>query len=121
MRTIKFRGKDFEKKWIYGDLKSSQTYKFAYIIDNYDYSHSVNPDTIGQYIGLRDINEVEIYEGDIIETIPFKKRLEVIYNQGDAEYIAVAECGKLSFVNKNIAYRVIGNIHDNPELLTESK
>jgi uncharacterized phage protein (TIGR01671 family) len=123
MRTIKFRGKALpQNKWLYGDLLTSDDYKVAVIRDhNSCVEQRVDTDTVGQLTGLFDINGKEIYEGDVIETIPAKARLEVIYNQNDAEFIGYSDNGRLCFANKYITYKVIGNIHDNPELLSKSK
>lgn len=130
MREIKFRAKRTDNgAWMYGDLQhvqrintkeqaeqSGRRSEPAVRIANYD----VDEQTIGQYTGMKDADGKEIYEGDVIlQTIVFGER------KYSVEYINGAFClcrnGDiwLTLVDVRLSIYVRGNIHDNPELLTE--
>ena len=142
MRTIKFRGKNTNKnEWVNGDLvvvedgmhnvvrakiithcftKSFQGGDF----DHYSISTLVKPESIGQFTGLRDKNGNEIYEGDVIRGKYHTTHL-IQYNEKEASFFAYSlPISEFSF--RGHFYQdwinefdkvVIGNIHDNPELL----
>lgn len=131
MRVIKFRGKSLNTGlWVYGDL--TQRGKRMFI------EYEVNPETIGQFIGLFDKNGQEIYEGDIVRKItksgyPDNFVGEIVFRNGlfgfknDNQYGSpVSIIVKSSkWVDGNASgtstyeYEVIGNIYDDTELLKE--
>ena len=127
MREILFRGKTPENYWVYGyyTKESPVVQSGRSIIETQKDDFSVVEETVGQYIGLTDKNGKKIFEGDILQgTIvsawnkePIK--CKVVYKRDGficEETIRGARiCDHKVCFAKNI--EVIGNIHDNPELL----
>lgn len=129
MREIKFRGRGAPrgKQWFYGDLDTHTS--GVCILDN-DTLHTVVSDTVGQYTGLLDTAQKEIYEGDIVVVKEDgKESRHIVRYMDDEDYPAFdlvpesmswcGECNGLSYymIHMDAAIYVIGNVHDNPELL----
>ena len=130
-REIIFRGKDFLKEeWVYGDLVKTKNF-VAIKRTNGDYFHptQVSPNTVGQYTGLKDKDGREIYEGDILQYIGKRRdnmnkvyRRKVVFHEGMFALLS-KELPVYSALNYHCmkdgrsAWSVIGNIHDNPELI----
>ena len=124
MREIKFRGKKFyTSEWVYGSLIQWPNEEADILeLDSGGslFKRKVNTLTVGQYTGMKDENEQEIYEGDIVnvswgkEEIPMQVLMQdgewVLNEYGDDTYQSLYD-----FRQKEL--EVIGNIHDNPELL----
>ncbi|EQC2009426.1 YopX family protein [Listeria monocytogenes] len=139
MREIEFRGKRIDNsEWAYGSLmqfedsatfifvdaqKGASTLTYAHFIINN--MHAIDEKTVEQYTGLKDKNGNKIFEGDIVRNI-----------NGEYSYIGIVNKDRYTFYIKGVAPKdnydfadvsdtvtgkssliVIGNIHENPELL----
>lgn len=126
MREILFRGKRKDNgEWCEGYLsKSRDENKHLKLCIDYEEkgvmcSSIVIPETIGQYTGLTDKNGKKIFEGDII-CVDDTENAAVEYDETSAFYMAVfdrAESDFGSLIGQYPNVEIIGNIHDNPELL----
>ena len=149
MREYKFRGKNKDIGWVYGQLAydiNGNTYIIQEVELDSSYGleetilfatmwYRVDKETLGQYTGLKDKNEKEIYEGDILELnkdgrifygtsvgLLAKKYQLVGFKDG-----AFMTCRNKHLIDDYDTYlwiiskysTVAGNIYDNPELLEE--
>ena len=73
----------------------------------------MTPD-IMQFTGLQDSKGKDIYEGDIIGCSPVG---QIIYFEPYAAFLIQFGDNNLVALNKDAGIEVIGNIHENPELL----
>lgn len=132
-REIKFRGKNKDIGWVFGQLAyglNGETYIIEEVELDNSYGleetilypvmwHRVDPETIGQFTGLHDKNGKEIYEGDVLKSIQWSDIYLVKYT-GTAFYLyrkGNNGFNKITTWNNAEKSEVIGNITDNPELL----
>ena len=142
MRNILFRGKHINTgEWIEGNYEYYHKPK-KYIISNpyTGETKGVIPETVGQYTGLTDMNGKKIFEGDICQVVYTDRMCDTDGKHYENEHEMFEEvvfekgtyCFKITFEDialyrpigfeiyekQKIKYfKVIGNIHDNPELL----
>ena len=74
-----------------------------------------------QYTGIKDINNKEVYEGDIVESLK-GKQLKVIFYDGAFRLARTQDRIKIigNIFPSNKTFKVVGNIYENPELLEAS-
>lgn len=145
MREIKSRGRQLSTgKWIYGDLVHDNIggyYVYPMDCNGLFRENRVAADSVGQYTGLHDRKDREIYEGDIL-FVEFADKSGGYYLVGwndktaawgimdRYEYRSIhdgydfAEFKNhtlLAFFKEAIIFEVAGNIHDNPELMNIPK
>lgn len=118
MREIIFRGKRVDNgEWVYGDICHHDG-KVSYIgqhpADGSMILHDLIPETVGQYTGLTDKNGERIFEGDIVKAIGSTYSGETI----EATEVVYLKYHQLMYdIETSNEIEVIGNIHDNPELI----
>ena len=127
MREILFRAKRlFNETWVYGGFVGEYD-GYPIITSNESEIYEVAPETVGEYIGLTDMNGRKIFEGDIVSCmtkyggdigiVTFKDGKFVIYWQSEYHY---PKCRKITdYYYVNARTKVMGNIYDNPELIRE--
>lgn len=147
MKEILFRGKSkVTNEWVYGDLIQHQD--SFYIVesveimnfhgDGTDFNaidwHKVYNESVGQFIGIRDRNEKEVFEGDIVkypdgdysnsengmDEWEVNNVGEIVYDDENA-FFDVTE--KIVVDREEVFegggdFEVLGNIYENPELIT---
>ena len=128
MREILFRGKRIDNgEWVEGFLYI--THNGEYEIGRYDpyvdierITFVVAPATVGQYTGLTDKNGQMIFEGDIVDILTENEETGVVaYDDGGFLVNADGFCVDFHSNINGSDLEVIGNIHDNPELLGGGK
>lgn len=141
MREILFRGKRIDSdEWVYGDLLRARGYvnRIEYTViftdpaefpkGEYFGAVHILPETVGQYTGLTDKNGKRIFEGDIVDcwsegvnakgTVQQRKDgLWIIYPAWQKTIM----WGLCPDKHGHTTVEVIGNIHDNSELIGEAE
>ena len=135
MREIMFRGKMDDGEWVYGSfcMDAREQFNglcgvdgFIRLYDKTKYKmqmYEVDRETVGQYTGLNDKHGKRIVEGDIVEGADVTAE-DGGYGvgglgEGAFEIIGNNCCGTFRENYWGRDFEVIGNIHDNPELLEE--
>ena len=135
MREILFRGKRADNgEWVEGYYSCRPFIsEYEHVITNYrelkrhkgissiEYQMNYNeviPETVGQYTGIWDNNGENIFEGDIVFCFHYDDVGQVVYLVDEAKFAVEIKGLHRDFSEiYSGSLAVIGNIHDNPELL----
>lgn len=130
-RKIIFRGKSiYTHDWVYGNLRIFGERAYISAIDSHAQSE-VQLSTVGQFTGITDSTQKEIYEGDIVRVTQIRPKAEPPKDRGvhivkfnswygwnlgtDMVRYEIEARSKLGAIDK---IDVIGNVFDNPELIS---
>ena len=138
MREIVFRAKRKDNgEWVYGSLliqagerinKDELTPAEYRILGCRGENHLVDPKTVGEYTGLTGGKGTKIFEGDIVKHIQEYEISDKVESIAVIKWNEAYTCWSIEYTNGRITaflgmeyhrIEVIGNIHDNPELLKE--
>lgn len=135
MREIMFRGKMDDGEWVYGSFCMDAREQFdglcgvdgfIRLYDKTKYkmqTYEVDRETVGQYTGLKDKYGKRIFEGDIVLGLfHYELAAKGVVTFRDGAFGLRWNRGKVREFSAftsicNVDYKVIGDIHDNPELL----
>lgn len=128
-REIEFRGQRSDNgEWVTGDLVTvrSEGGKLQFFIAGNGAPLRVRSETVGQFTGLLDKNGKQIFEGDVVKRIFVNEHLQEVERLWEVywgQWCWMKKKGNgILFSFDSIEARgseIIGNIHDNPELLSE--
>lgn len=124
MREILFRGKRTDNgEWVQGyPCRYGWTGKEKdYIIPDYAsalYTIEIDPETIGQYTGLTDMNGNKIFEGDIVWNSYNEDYGKVEWDNDTARFIITCSTFTVNFNSVwSEELEIVGNVYDNPEMI----
>ena len=147
MREILFRGKRIDNgEWVWGGYRAEKVGDYITAVSIMEHLghgawnvYRVDPSTVGQYTGLCDKNGKKIFEGDVVKAVIVRDLGGGTENREETGIIGYDKIGMIGLIAKyagtipvwsdffqeltlsgcidDFWFDVIGNVHDNPELL----
>ena len=121
--NIKFKGKDVNGKWRFGGIYGLIA---PHIIHDWQFTE-VDPKTVSQFTGAIDCESKDIYEYDFVIFIGGGETPKIVIHDGWHPEFRLQSCNKegfliglsytLDYEQSREAFKVVGNIFDNPELI----
>ena len=129
MRTIKFRARRKNGKWVVGNFINhfctyfkTEEHNSIFLPkpenDNGGYwVEDIDPETVGQFTSLHDCDGKEIFEGDILDfngltvEVRFVRGVFAFLANGDLDEELCGDC------RTDLFAKVIGNVYENPDIL----
>jgi hypothetical protein len=119
------RAKTLEGKWIEGYYADElyfegESYQNCILNKNIGFAE-IDPETIGRFTGLHDSDGKKIWEGDILDENGYF--FSVVWDQERAKFKLQHNKRAIQYPewNRGIMMKVVGNIHDNPEMIEGGK
>jgi len=116
MRKIKFRGFSVQQnRFVYGDLITKGGH--IWITEENGSNLIADENTVGEFIGLYDVNGSEIYEGDIVKTQGSEWIYTIVFDTGAFK---LSRPDGIQFtIEKEDVLEIVGNIHNNKQTLVQ--
>lgn len=119
-----FRGKRIDtKQWKEGYLLGLQDKisgkDLFFVVDEVGEYHRIDPETVGEFTGMTDKDGTKIFEGDICHFYGGEYYLG-FWEQDLVREVKI-DFDSIAFLENSEYIEIIGNMHDNPELLEETQ
>lgn len=120
-REIKFRGKyesQLMKIWAIGSLLTLMDGRLVILVETDEAGNyvpiNVDKETVGQYIGVKDVAGEDVYEGDIVEGYVGERYIsgKVVWEGTGFEVMEEGDEGALYEMNCFKTFEVVGNIYE---------
>ena len=127
-REIEFRGKQVDSgEWYFGYFVRDELSKLPYITSGGKAMHEIIPETLGQFTGMKDMNGNKIFEGDIVRldgkifAVAYDKGAFGLHRDDNSRGNLFHWYNFCRLTHEPYVPEIIGNIHDNPDLLDSNK